>query len=96
MAKTPIHLDKGNANPDSCPLSKKNKDEAEWFSDDDAYTVDFKGDSPFQEGDFFSVPATRSKGSGPLKEGVRERKYRYVVTKAGAAAGQDPEVDVQN
>lgn len=96
MAKTPIHLDKGNANPDSCPLSKKNKDEAEWISDDDGYTVDFKGDSPFQQGDFFTVPAKKSKGSGPLKEDVKVKKYKYDLAKAGAAGGADPEVDIQN
>src|SRR5258708_36593198 len=95
MPKKPIHIKKGKADHDSEPLSKNASDEAQWFSDDDAYTITFTPDNPFVSGPSFQLPARGSVSSGPIaSNAVDHKKYKYDVVKVGPAAGADPDVEI--
>ncbi len=92
MAK-PIKLKNGSADPDPCPLSKGNHEEAMWISEDQDYTVDFRGNSPFDDPGPFQVPARGNKQSGPIRSNASHGRYHYDLRSA-MGAGADPDVDI--
>lgn len=94
MANVRIPIEKDVAHQ-PLRLSKKNKDEAEWVTMDDPYTVDFKNDCPFVGGPEYPVNSSGPTPSGPIRADAETRTYHYVVKKARASqAAGDPDVEI--
>jgi hypothetical protein len=83
----------------SVSVSIKRRDEVEWLSDDnEGYTIDFHGRSPFYDGTFV-IPKGGSVCSGPVRTGVAaDSSYPYTVTWTVAqnVAAADPEIVIKN
>jgi hypothetical protein len=77
-------------------LSKDNKEEVEWFSRDEAFTVKFPR-TPFKDSEFH-VPKNGSVGSGPIDVDVEEEaeknRYPYSIIDANEVT-VDPDVIIR-
>lgn len=97
MRKTEvIRVRNGGVDKSPIHLSVSQGDDVVWESQDDSYTVEFVGTSPFVRPDPIRVPARGRGKSGPLRNGVQLGRYSYDVVSAATAAGKgaDPDVDI--
>jgi len=85
------------ARPNPVHVSKASHDEVRWLCPQGAATIQFIGESPFDD-DHFELSFGGSVGSGIVTRGVPERAYKYSIV--GRMQGDrrtyvaDPEVQV--
>lgn len=97
LSQKDVHIkdDKGQVDEPSVTISRGHKGEVTWFAHGAAgATIVFSSDgSPFKEA-VFTVPATGSVSSGPVKETADLKRYKYTVVGKGGAT--DPVVIIDN
>jgi len=74
-------------------LRAKENDEVVWYSGSDRFTIIFQAGSPFTD-EKFDVPRGGSVSSGPLREDVEVRTYKYSV-KGVVGEPLDPDVIIR-
>lgn len=85
-----------NVDCEGANVSKLFKDEIEWFSTGEGFTVRFLDNSPFADA-VFDVPAGGSKRSGPVLDTALFVTYHYEIRRIGSAsAAADPDVNVKH
>ncbi len=80
---------------ESANVSKSLKDQIEWQSTGDAFTIEFDS-SPFERGRIFEVPAGGCISSGPVREDAAYATYHYVIrSRGGGQLATDPDVNIK-
>ena len=93
-----VHIkdSKGQVDDPSVTISRGGKGEVTWFAHGETgATIVFSSPdgSPFKE-TVFTVPATGSVSSGPVKDTADLKKYKYTVV--GKGGSTDPVVIIDN
>jgi hypothetical protein len=75
-------------------VSIEAKDQVEWQSTGDAFSIEFES-SPFEQRRF-EVPAGGSVGSGPVREDAPYATFHYMIrSRVDLAKSADPDVNVK-
>ena len=96
MANVRIPIEKDVAHQ-PLRLSKTSDDRAEWVTNDDSYTVDFKNDCPFEGASTYDVTPNGPTLSRKIRGDAQVRTYHYFIKKthaSQAAAPGDPDVEI--
>ena len=93
-----VHIkdNKGQVDHPSVKISRDRKGEITWFAyGESGATITFSSPdgSPFKES-VFTVPATGSVSSGPVKKSADLKTYKYTVV--GKGGSTDPVVIIDN
>ena len=95
-ATVKVHIyDDCDVDCEAVNVSKDSRDEIEWHSTGQAFTVKFES-SPFQYAEF-AIPANGCKASGPVVDTALYVTYHYEIRRVDSGqVAADPDINVKH